>query len=156
MSAAFEYALLTAVPRIDRGERINVGVLLHCQQADFLAAAVSVDADRLRALDPAVDVTAVCAALDSIQRICAGVGAGDGGGHRAGHGADHGADHGAGHGADHGVADPALSGSTGVRFGRLAAPRSTVVQPGPVHGGLTDDPAAALERLLDRLVRIAG
>ena len=144
MSAAFEYALLTAVPRIDRGERINVGVLLHCQQADFLAAAVSVDADRLRALDPAVDVTAVCAALDSIQRICAGVGADDGG------------DHGAGHGTGHGVVDPALSGSTGVRFGRLAAPRSTVVQPGPVHGGLTDDPAAALERLLDRLVRIAG
>lgn len=134
MSAAFEYALLTAVPRIDRGERINVGVLLHCQQADFLAAGVAVDADRLRALDPAVDVDAVCAALDSIQRICAGAGADDG--------------------ADQG-ADPALSGSTGVRFGRLAAPRSTVVQPGPVHGGLTDDPAAALERLLDQLVRIA-
>jgi hypothetical protein len=152
VSAAFEYALLTAVPRIDRGERINVGVLLHCQQADFLAAAVSVDADRLRALDPAVDVTAVCAALDTIQRICTGVGADAGGDRRAGHGAGHGA----GRGAGHGVVDPALSGSTGVRFGRLAAPRSTVVQPGPVHGGLTDDPAAALERLLDRLVRIAG
>jgi hypothetical protein len=131
MSAAFEYALLTAMPRIDRGERINVGVLLHCQQADFLAAGVAVDADRLRALDPGVDVDAVCTALDSIQRICAG--------------ADTGGD----------SADPALSGSTGVRFGRLAAPRSTVVQPGPVHGGLTDDPAAALERLLNQLVRIA-
>jgi hypothetical protein len=137
MSAAVEYALLTAMPRIDRGERINVGVLLHCQQADFLAAGVAVDADRLRALDPGVDVDAVCTALDSIQRICAGVG-GDSGG-------DTGGD----------SADPALSGSTGVRFGRLAAPRSTVVQPGPVHGGLTDDPAAALERLLDQLVRIA-
>jgi hypothetical protein len=133
MSAAFEYALLTAMPRIDRGERINVGVLLHCQQADFLAAGVAVDADRLRALDPGVDVDAVCTALDSIQRICAGVGADTGGD----------------------WVDPALSGSTGVRFGRLAAPRSTVVQPGPVHGGLTDDPAAALERLLDQLVRIA-
>jgi hypothetical protein len=133
MSAAFEYALLTAMPRIDRGERINVGVLLHCQQADFLAAGVAVDADRLRALDPGVDVDAVCTALDSIQRICAGAGADTGGD----------------------SADPALSGSTGVRFGRLAAPRSTVVQPGPVHGGLTDDPAAALERLLDQLVRIA-
>ncbi len=121
----FEHVVLRAVPRVERGELVNVGVVLHCQAADFLGAAVHVDRDRLLALDPAADVDAVCAALDTVQAVCAGDPA----------------------------AGPSAGGSPGERFRRLAAPRSTVVQPGPIHGGVTDDPAAELDRLLDRLVR---
>ncbi|MGH8776574.1 MAG: DUF3037 domain-containing protein [Jiangellaceae bacterium] len=118
----FEYALLRAVPRIERGEVANVGVIVYCQDQDYLAAAAHVDAPRLRALDPEVDVEAVCAAVDAIRAACDGAG-------------------------------PAGAGSKGERFRWVTAPRSTVVQPGPVHAGRTDDPAAELVRLLDRLVR---
>lgn len=121
----FEHVLLRVVPRADRGESMNVGVVLHSQAADFLGAAVDVDRDRLRVLDASVDVGAVCAALDVIQAVCAGDAA----------------------------AGRAAAGTRGERFRWLAAPRSTVVQPGPIHGGVTDDPAAELDRLLDRLVR---
>ena len=121
----FEYALLRAVPRVDRGECVNVGVLLYCRDIDFLRAAVHLDERRLRLLDPAVDVEAVSAALDGMLAVCRG----------------------------DAVAGRAGSGSPRARFGWLTAPRSTVVQAGPVHGGLTLDPAADLERLLTRLVR---
>jgi hypothetical protein len=121
----FEYAVLRAVPRVDRGECVNIGVLLYCQGADYLGAGVHVDAQRLRLLDPEVDVDAVRAALDGICAVCAGS-------------------------PD---AGPAAHGPARARFGQLTAPRSTVVQPGPVHGGLTGDPAAELERLVTRLVR---
>lgn len=121
----FEYALLRAVPRIDRGECVNVGVVLYCQAADFLGCARHLDPDRLRVLDRAADVDAVAAALDGVHAVCAG-------------------DPAAGH---------AGTGPPRVRFGWLTAPRSTVVQPGPVHGGMTADPAAQLRHLLDRLVR---
>jgi hypothetical protein len=124
-SLGFDYALLQAVPRVDRGERINVGALLYCREADFLGAAVHVDAARLRALDPSVDLACVEDALESIRSICAGVA----------------------------TAGPAAAGSRRSRFGWLTAPRSAVVQTGPVHGGLTADPAAELDRLVDRLVR---
>jgi len=121
----FEHVLLRVVPRADRGESMNVGVVLHSQAADFLGAAVDVDRDRLRVLDASFDLGAVCAALDVIQAVCAGDPA----------------------------AGRAAAGTPGERFRWLAAPRSTVVQPGPIHGGVTDDPAAELARLLDRLVR---
>ncbi|AGS67153.1 DUF3037 domain-containing protein [Streptomyces collinus] len=120
----FDYALLRAVPRVDRSERINVGALLYCPGADFLGAAIHVDADRLRALDPDIDIEMVTAALDTIRAVCAG---GPEGG-------------------------PAGSGTRGARFGWLTAPRSTVIQTSPVHGGLTTDPAAELKRLMGRLV----
>lgn len=120
----FEYAVLRAVPRVDRGECINVGVVLYSQADDYLGAAVALDEARLRLLDPQVDVEAVRAALDGIRAVCAG-------------------------GAD---AGRAATGSRRARFGWLTAPRSTVVQAGPVHGGLTADPALELERLLARLV----
>jgi hypothetical protein len=122
----FEYATLRAVPRVDRGESINVGVVLYSQAADYLGAAVHLDEDRLRLLDPAVDVESVRSALDGVCAVCAGS-------------------------PD---AGRAATGSRRARFGWLTAPRSTVVQPGPVHGGLTDDPAAELDRLLTRLVRV--
>ncbi|WP_433349890.1 DUF3037 domain-containing protein [Micromonospora sp. CA-111912] len=121
----FDYALLRAVPRVDRGEQVNVGALLYCPGADFLGAAVHVDVERLRALDPDVDVDMVSAALDAIRAVCAG-------------------DPGAGRIA---------AGTRRARFGWLTAPRSTVIQTSPVHGGLTTDPAAELKRLMGRLVR---
>ncbi|MFD5318619.1 DUF3037 domain-containing protein [Streptomyces sp. NPDC127098] len=121
----FEYALLRVVPRMERGETMNAGVLLYCRAASFLAARVHLDTDRLLALDPDADVAGVRAALCAAERVCHG---GPGAGQAAGE-------------------DP------GRRFRWLIAPRSTVVQPGPVHSGLTADPSAELDRLLDVLVR---
>jgi hypothetical protein len=70
----FQYAALRAVPRVDRGDAITVGVVLYCQDADFLGTAARVDADRLRCLDPDVDVDGLVEALDALQRTCAGEG----------------------------------------------------------------------------------
>ena len=70
----FEYALLRAAPRVERGECVNVGVVLYCQARDYLAVQVHVDADRLRALDPDVDVDGVTAAATALQRTCDGDG----------------------------------------------------------------------------------
>ena len=69
---AFEYAVLRAVPRVDRGECINVGVVLYCQARDFLGAAVHLDEGRLRLLDPEADVDAVAAALAGVRAVCRG------------------------------------------------------------------------------------
>ncbi|MEH1016590.1 DUF3037 domain-containing protein [Micromonospora sp. CPCC 206060] len=124
MRQPFEYALIRVVPRIERGEQINVGVILYCQQRDYLAARTHLDADRLRALAPDVDLDAVAAVLRSWDLTCAG-------------------------GADGG---PAATMRPGERFHWLTAPRSTVIQAGPVHTGLTADPAADLDRLMDLLV----
>ncbi len=123
MTVPFEYALLRAVPRIERGEQINVGVLLYCQRRDFLAARTHLDVRRLSALAPQVDVDAIRTALSAWENICVG---------------------------DDG---PARELRPGERFRWLTSPRSTVIQPGPVHTGLTSDPAAELERLVDLLVR---
>ena len=122
---AFQYVVLRCVPRVDREEFVNVGVVLYCQAADFLEARCHVDPERLRALDPDVDTDAGCSALRAIEAVCRG-------------------DESAG---------AAGRAPMGTRFGFVKAPRSTVVQPGPVHGGTTDDPAGELEHLLDRLVR---
>ena len=121
----YQYVVLRCVPRVDREEFVNVGVVAYCQAADFLAADCHVDEDRLRALSPSVDLAAVRHALAFVEGVCRG---------------------------DAELGDPA-AGDLGTRFGFLKAPRSTVVQPGPVHGGLTDDPAAELDRLLGVLVR---
>jgi hypothetical protein len=122
----FEYALLRAVPRADRDECVNVGLVLYCQAQNYLGCAVHLDPVRLRLLDPAVDLQAVDDVLAGIRAVCAG--------------------------------DP-QAGAAGsdpprARFGWLTAPRSTVVRPGPVHTGMTADPQAELQRLLDRLVRL--
>jgi hypothetical protein len=121
----YQYVVLRCVPRVDREEFVNVGVLAYCQATDFLAAGCHVDEVRLRSLTPSVDVAAVRHALAFVEGVCRG---------------------------DASLGDPA-TGDLGTRFGFLKAPRSTVVQPGPVHGGLTDDPAAELERLVNVLVR---
>ena len=70
----FEYALVQAVPRAERGECLNVGVVLYCQARDFLAVSVNVDGDRLRVLDPTVDVEGVEQAATALQRTCEGQG----------------------------------------------------------------------------------
>ena len=75
MRVPYEYAIIQAVPRIERGEVINVGVLLYSQRQDFLSAETHLDENRLRALDPAADVPAIRAALESWSRTCAGGGA---------------------------------------------------------------------------------
>jgi hypothetical protein len=122
MTKPYEYALVRAVPRVERGERINVGVILYCQPRGFLAVGAHLDAARLRALDPAADVEAIAGALAGWQRTCDGAG-------------------------------PARDMKPGERFRWLTAPRSTVLQSGPVHMGLTADPAGELERLVSLLVR---
>jgi hypothetical protein len=121
----FQYVVLRCVPRVDREEFVNVGVVLYCQQADFLEARCHVDDERLAALAPDLDLDAVRSALAAVEAVSRG-------------------DESAG-----------AAGRTplGTRFGFLTAPRSTVVQPGPIHGGLTTDPARELDHLLDRLVR---
>ncbi len=121
----YQYVVLRCVPRVDREEFVNVGVVLYCQQADFLAAQCHVEEARLRGLAPGIDLAAVRHALAFVEGVCRG---------------------------DASLGDPA-TGDLGTRFGFLKAPRSTVVQPGPVHGGLTEDPASELERLVDVLVR---
>jgi len=121
----FQYVVLRCVPRVDREEFLNVGVVLYCEEADFLQAGCHVNRDRLAALSTEVDVDAVCSALRTIEAVCRGDDA----------------------------AGEAGRAPMGTRFGFVKAPRSTVVQPGPVHGGSTADPARQLDHLLDRLVR---
>jgi hypothetical protein len=123
--ATYDYSIIRIVPRVDRGEQINVGVILSVTDSEFLEAAIELDETLLRSLDPAVDVAAVRAQLDLIEAICRG-------------------------GPDAGPigALPARG-----RFRWLVSPRSTMVQPSPVHTGRTSDPAACLERLMDRVVR---
>ncbi len=132
----YQYVVLRCVPRIDREEFVNVGVVLFCHAADFLGSASRVDESRLRALDPDVDVAAVRHTLAAIESVCRGEAHVDFGvGSRA---------------TAYGVREGKDDQST--RFGFLRAPRSTVVQPGPVHGGLTADPEAELPRLLEAYV----
>ncbi|MBD0844465.1 DUF3037 domain-containing protein [Streptomyces sp. TRM68416] len=121
----FEYAVLRVVPRVERGECINAGVLVYCRARAYVGARTHLDEARLLALDPDADLPGVRAALDAVQRVCSG-------------------------GA---TAGQAASDDAGRRFRWLIAPRSTIVQPGPVHTGLTTDPAAETERLLGLLVR---
>ncbi len=118
----YEYALLRAAPRVERGEHVNIGLILYCQADDFLTVRLAASPDRLRALDAGADVDGILDAAAALERTCAGEG-------------------------------PAGVTSLGQRFRWLTAPRSTVVHAGPVHSGLTHDPQAEVERLLDAMVR---
>jgi hypothetical protein len=121
----YDYSIIRVVPRVDRGEQINVGVILSCADIDFLDARIAVDEALLRAVDPNIDLTAVRTNLEIIPAVCRG-------------------------GPEAGPIGlmPARS-----RFRWLVAPRSTVIQPSAVHTGRTADPAACLEHLMDRVVR---
>ena len=120
MSEIFEYALIRVVPRIDRGESINAGVILYAKSFRFLATRIDLDEARLRSLDPSADLPAVRSALTAFARACT-----DG---------------------------PLAEKPIGERFRWLTATRSAIVQPGPVHAGLTNDPGADLDRLFTTLV----
>jgi hypothetical protein len=123
---AFAYAVLRVVPRVERGERINVGVVLHCRALGFLDARIEPDERRLLALAPDLDLAAVRCHLDFVRLVCAG-------------------DPACGYVARLPQDE---------RFGWLVSPSSTVVQPSRVHAGRCADPARALDRLLARLVRL--
>jgi hypothetical protein len=121
---SFDYAVLRVVPRVEREEFVNAGVVLFCSERDFLGAKVALDRERLRALSPDVDLAVVEEHLAAVPRIAAG---GEGSG-------------------------PIGRLTTRERFHWLVAPRSTIIQVSPVHSGLCGDPAAALERLFERMV----
>lgn len=121
----YDYAVIRVVPRVEREEFVNAGVIVSCPERKFLEARIELDEARVLALHPAIDLEAVRAHLAAIPAICAG---------------------GASAGAI-GLLSPKE------RFRWLVAPRSTVVQTSPAHAGRCDDPAALLERLLDTMVR---
>lgn len=123
---SFDYAVIRIVPRPEREEFVNAGVILFCLADDYLAARVHLDPERLRALWPALDPEILREHLEAIPRICAGA-PGSG---------------------------PIGALSRRERFHWLVAPRSTVLQVSAVHSGLCESPQAALDRLFDSLVAL--
>ena len=121
----YDYAIIRVVPRVERGEQVNVGVILSCADSEFLDVRIEVDDAVMRALDPTIDLEAMHEQLALIPIVCRG-----------------------GEAAGPIGALPARS-----RFRWLVSPRSTIIQPSPVHTGRTSDPTACLEKLMDRLVR---
>ncbi len=122
----FQYTILRVVPRIERGECMNVGVVLFCRQRGFLAAQIDLDGARLAAFAPDLDPAAVRPHLEAIAAVVAG--------------------------EAEGAALAQLPPSE--RFGWVAAQSSTVIQPSEVHTGLTDDPARTLDHLFGSLVPV--
>lgn len=123
---AYDYAIVRVVPRVERGEFVNVGVILSCPDEGYLEARLAIDDARLQAFAPGIDLDAIRAHLDVIPRVCRG-------------------------GPD---AGPIGALSPRQRFHWLVAPRSTVIQMSPVHTGRTTDAAATLERLMAQMVRV--
>ena len=123
--AQFQYAVLRVVPRVERGESLNAGVIVLSRPRRFLGARVSLDEARLKAIAPDADPATILPHLAAIERIAAG-------------------DPSAG---------PIASLSIAERFHWLTATSSTVIQPSEVHTGLCDDPEGELDRLFERLVR---
>jgi hypothetical protein len=121
---AFDYAIVRVVPRVEREEFVNAGVILHARTAGFLGCELALDVARVRALAPDVDIATVQQHLEAFRAVCDG---GPGGG-------------------------PIARLPPAERFHWLVAPRSTVIQTSPVHGGVCDDPAAALRDLFARRV----
>jgi hypothetical protein len=120
----YEWALLRVVPRVERGELVNVGVVVYCRALDYLGVLVTDDLDRAIAIAPDLDIDAVRQHLAAVVAVCEGAPEAGGSGRR----------------------------SPGDRFRWLAAPRSTVVQPSPVHTGITEAPHDELVALLARMV----
>lgn len=124
MSHPYQYVVLRFVPRVDRGERLNVGVVLHSQSAGVLRCVYHLDSSRILALAPDSDIEALRASLEAVCAMCE---------------------------RPPSEVTSALT-TAGKRFGWITAPRSTVLQPGATHGGSAIDPHAELDRLLERLV----
>jgi hypothetical protein len=114
------------VPRVERGEFLNVGVVLFSREQDFLAARFEVDEDRLRSLAPTVDLAVVERHLATFQALCDGDPSGG----------------------------PLAAMPSADRFHWLVAPRSTMIQTSPVHVGRGEDPRRALDDLLAEFVRL--
>lgn len=122
--SSYDYAIIRVVPYVERGEFINVGVILFCRTRRFLGMLFSLDTNRLQALAPDIDIEDVRRELANMQRIAKG-------GKEAG---------------------PIGSLSPSERFHWLVSPRSTIIQTSPVHSGLCTDPQAALDHLLKTMV----
>jgi hypothetical protein len=121
----YDYAIVRVVPRVERGEFVNVGVIVSCDATESLAARIELDAARVLAIDPAADLAAIGAALDAIVTVCAGD-----------------------------AAAGALGKlSARERFHWLVAPRSAVIQTSPVHTGRCADTASALGHLFETMVK---
>ena len=126
--STYDYAVIRVVPRVERGEFINAGVIVSCAAIGYLAARIELDESKLLALDPGADVAGIRAGLAAIPVICAG-----------------------------GKAAGALGAlSTRERFHWLVAPRSTSIQTSPVHTGRCDSPERQLEHLMQQMVRPPG
>ena len=126
--STYDYAVIRVVPRVERGEFINVGVIVSCDATGLLEAAIELDEARLLALDPRADVAGLRAALATIPVICAG-----------------------------GAAAGALGRmGTRERFHWLVAKRSTSIQTSPVHTGRSHAPKLAIDMLMQKMVRTAG
>jgi hypothetical protein len=124
----YDYAVVRVVPRVEREEFVNVGVILSCPSLTFLDARIELNENRLAAIDPSIDLEAVRSHLATIPAICRG---GDGAG-------------------------PIGKLPQRERFYWLVAPRSTIIQTSRVHTGRCCDPESILERLMDRVVRTPG
>jgi hypothetical protein len=124
----YDYAIVRVVPRVERGEFVNVGIILSCDIERILLARIEVDEAALLALHAGVDLELVRDALASIPAICAG-------------------------GED---AGPIAKLTARERFHWLVSPRSTIVQTSPVHSGQCGDLQAALEHLMNRMIRRSG
>jgi hypothetical protein len=121
----FQYAILRVIPRVERGESLNAGVVLFCRRLGFLGARTELDAAALAALSPGCDPAEVRAHLQTLERVAGGDPAGG----------------------------PIAALEPSERFHWLTAPSSTIVQASPVHTGLTADPAAELDHLFAALVQ---
>ena len=126
--SVFQYAIVRVVPRVERGECLNVGIVLLCRPRRFLGARIELDEARLAALAPALEAASLRTHLEAVERIARG-------------------DPTAGPIARLGLAE---------RFHWLVAPASTIIQPSEVHTGLCEDPAAELAHLVATLVVLAG
>lgn len=122
----YEYAIVRVVPRVERGEFLNAGAIVYCKALGFLEARIALDRARLAVLFPTCEADSLVPHLEAIARVCRG-------------------------GAEAG----ALGALSQVeRFHWLVAPRSTIIQPSPVHAGRCADPAATLDALIARMVRL--
>ncbi len=122
----YNYAIIRCIPKVEREEFINVGVIVSCPTKEFLEAAIELDEERLKALDPGIDIEIVKKHLEVFPRICKG-------GEEAG---------------------PIGKLSKRERFHWLVSPRSTIIQTSPVHTGSCSNPEELIEHLLNTMVRI--
>ena len=126
MPSTFDYAIVRVVPFVERGEQVNVGIVMFCRERRFLDARIEFNDERLRALAPSIDLDEIRAHLAVIPRVA------------------------------HGDADggPIAQLDQAERFHWLVAPRSAVIQMSAVHSGICTDPPSTFERLIDHLVRV--